>query len=305
MNRIRPTKEFIPDNIDYTKIYSPAKLKMFKRCPKEYEFSYLDPIYSKLKNKLKALSANIWKFQTVGKAVEKAITLFYYLPPEQRTQDALLLYLRSTWTSEAQWNKRPPLGVWGGFKTLDEERASYSEAQEMLRNFYKICEINPDIAFLPTNDFKKSIEDYKNLIMRLNDDYDISGKFDFIIKTPNGRLHIIDFKTGKSKEADNFQLRFYKVLAEEKFKIPVEKVSFYYLWTGSKVDFDLEGINTQDIKDEIIKQIDMIKSTTTFAPRPSKLCNYCVFKAFCPAKTEVQKILKDSFADEIPDDLPF
>src|SRR5918912_462716 len=103
-------------------------------------------------------------------------------------------------------NKKPPLGKWGGFQTLEEEREYYREAQNMLRNFYKICETNPDIAFLPTQDLKRSIEGYKNLITHINDSFDISGKFDLILKT-SGRLHIIDFKTSKKEESDFFQLR--------------------------------------------------------------------------------------------------
>src|SRR3954466_13361965 len=118
MNNKKLTKEIIKDNIDYSKICSPSRLKMFEQCPKQYYFTYLDP----------------------------------------------------------------------------------------------------------------------------NDNYDISGKFYLIIKAGD-RLHIIDFKTSKKEESDFFQLRFYKVLAEEKFKIPVEKVSFYYLRTGIKTDFGLKDMS--------------------------------------------------------------
>ena len=100
-------------------------------------------------------------------------------------------------------------------------------------------------------------------------------------------------------------MRFYKVLAEERFKIPVDNVSFYYLRTGAKADFDISGMDIEDIKREIIRRIEAIMATTTFAARPSKLCKYCLFKSVCPAKTEVQKILKDDTMDDVPDDLPF
>jgi PD-(D/E)XK nuclease superfamily len=129
MNNIKPTKGIIKDNIDYSKVYSPSRLKMFEQCPKQYYFTYLDPIYSKLKNKLKTIPENIWKFQTVGKAVHNAITLFYYLPLDERICDNLLRQLKTTWESEVMRNKKPPLGKWGGFKTVEEERESYKEAQ--------------------------------------------------------------------------------------------------------------------------------------------------------------------------------
>lgn len=297
------TNNFEQD-IDFSKIYSPSRLKLFIQCAQQYFFAYVDPIYSKLKNKLKKMPENIWKFNTLGKAVHNAITLFYYLPLEKRTEGNLLLQLRLTWQSEAMPNKKLPLEKWGGFKSVDEERESYREAQEMLKNFYKICETNPDIIFLPTNDFRKSIEDYKNLITNLSENYDISGKFDLVIKSDDS-LHIIDFKTSKKEDGDNFQLRFYKVLAEEKFKIPVEKVSFYLLRIGQKIDFDLSNISIRDIKNEILDKIEMIKSTVKFDPKPSRLCKYCVFKTFCPAKKEVEGIIKNTSGEDYLDDLPF
>lgn len=293
------------DNIDFSKIYSPSKIKTFENCPQQYQFEYLHPIYKSLKNKLKKLPHNIWSFYTVGHAVHDAITLFYYLPLTQRTQNNLLLRLRQTWRSEAMPNKKMPLGKWGGFKTIDEEREAYREAQNMLKNFYTICDKNPDILFLPTNDFRKSIEDYKNLIVHLNKDYDISGKFDLIIKTDNKKLHIIDFKTGKSEEKDDFQLRFYRVLAEKRFNIPVDKVSFYYLRKGDKVDFDMNLINIDYAKNGILAKIEEIVSIATFNTRPSKLCRYCVLKTYCPGKEEVNKILQNTKENEYPDDLPF
>lgn len=100
--------------VDYSKIYSPSKLDMFAKCPKSYYFYYLDPIYSQMENELKRQPQNIWKFHTLGKAVHNAITLFYHLPLEERTEERLLKNLKETWLSEAQWNKKPPLGKGGG-----------------------------------------------------------------------------------------------------------------------------------------------------------------------------------------------
>lgn len=92
-------------NINYSKIYSSFKLKMFSECPQKYYFNYLDPIYKRMKNQLKRQPENIWPFNTLGKAVHNAITLFYYLSIKERTQNNLLLKLRETWKSEVMWNK--------------------------------------------------------------------------------------------------------------------------------------------------------------------------------------------------------
>lgn len=291
--------------INYSKIYSPSKLDMFSKCPKSYHFYYLDPILSKMKNDLKKQPHNIWSFHTLGKAVHNAITLFYYLPPEQRNRDRLKENLKLTWKSEVIWNKKMPLGEWGGFKTIEEEREIYSQALRMLENFFQFSDIEPKIKYLPIKDFTRSIDDYHNLITPISELFNISGKFDLIVKNNDGLLHIIDFKTGKKEEENSFQLRFYKLLAESKFKERVAKASFYFLKTGNPKEFDLREERSEEIKGEVIERINKIGSTNIFEPKPSKLCKFCLFKTFCPEKKRVNEIIKDFKEEDYSDDLPF
>ncbi len=289
--------------INYSKIYSPFKLVLYDKCPKEYHFTYLDPIYSQMKNQLKRQPENIWGFNTLGKAVHNAITLFYHLPEEQRTEKNLLEQLKNTWRSEVMPFEDPPLGKWGGFETTEEERDYYRQAIVMLRNFLKIADSSPSLEYLPTNNFTRSIEDYINLITPLTEDFDISGKFDLITRKGNS-LHIIDFKTGKQKDVDYFQLRFYKLLAESKFEKPVKKASLYFLKTANVQGLDFQK-QTEEIKKEVIEKINQIKNSKDFPAKPSKLCKFCLFKTFCPKKTAISQKTEDIKEEDFADDLPF
>lgn len=295
---------YMDKKIDYSKIYSPSKLNMFTSCPKSYQFYYLDPIYSPMKTDLKKLPQNIYSFFTLGKAVHNALTLFFHSPSEERTKDSLKDHLKETWRSEMMKNKKPPLGKWGGFATLEEERQSYGEALKMLNNFMDMFEEDFEIEYLPTADFYHSIKDYQDLITPLSRDFDISGKFDLVAREGDS-LHIVDFKTSKREEENPFQLRFYKILAEEKFKKPVKKASFYFLKTGKKKEFDLEPEKKDKIKSEILDKIKKIVATESFGPQPSKLCQFCLYRTFCPLKDEVKKIVGDIKEEEFTDDLPF
>lgn len=288
---------------DFSKMFSNSRIAMFRQCPKNYEFYYLDPVYSRMKGDLKKQPQNIFKHNTLGKAVHNAITLFYYLPTHERNEAQLLEKLKITWTSEVMWNKKPPLGEWGGFSSLEEERESYGLALEMLKNFLKISDPNPDIFYLPTQEINHSIDDLVKLIQPLNETIDISGKFDLIINTESPV--IIDFKTGKSESVDQFQLIFYKLLAEKNFNKIINKASFYYLRSGVIGNFDLSNKSTKEIGDEVITEINEILNCQNFEARPSKLCNFCLFKPFCPAKAEVAKILDEVREDDFADDLPF
>lgn len=290
--------------IDYSKIYSPSKLNLYIQCPQQYFFNYLDPVKMKMKTKLKQMPENIYLFHTLGKAIHNAITLYYYLPLSQRTKENLMKKLEEAWVSEARWNKKPPLLEWGGFENIEEERSVYSDAIKMLRNFLKMAEENPAIHYLPTEDFRHSIKDYQDLIVSLNNDYDISGKFDLITQDNDG-LHIIDFKTAKREETDPFQLDFYQLLAELNFNKPVKKASFYFLKSGKKKSFDVKK-KAEEIKDDVLEKIGKIQKTKEWQPKPSKLCQYCIFTSFCPAKKKAEELTKEVDEEKLySDDLPF
>lgn len=291
--------------IDYSKVYSHYKLNLFARCPQEYFFNYVDPVKMKMKTKLKQMPENIYPFHTLGKAIHNAITLYYYLPLSERTKENLLEKLAEAWRSEARWNKTPPLLKWGGFKTIEEEREAYREAIKMLKNFLKIAEENPAIHYLPTDDFRRSIKDYQNLITSLSDAYDISGKIDLITKNNDGSLHIIDFKTSKKEETDQFQLDFYQLLTELNFDRPVKKTSFYFLKAGKKKSSKVKK-KAEEIKEMVLKRIEKVNKTKDWQPKPSKLCQYCLFTSFCPAKKKAEELTKKVEEEELySDDLPF
>lgn len=301
------------DSVDFNKIFSVSKLDLFDKCPKAFYFTYLDPIYSKMKSKLKKEPENIWPFQTLGKSIHDSLTLFFHSAKEQQTFSDLKEKLKLTWRSEAMANKLPPLGKWGGFKSLDEERDCYKQALEMLVNFFHLIRIilakskdDPSvIKFLPTKDLKRSIEDYKKLIKPISEEFDISGKFDLIIKGENNSLEVIDFKTGKSENDNHFQLKFYKLLVELNFNQPVTKASFYYLKTGRVRVFDLTPEDSQETKFLILSKIEKIKEEKKFMPYPSKLCKFCLFKNFCPAKKEIAKFTEKPVQEDLIEDLPF
>lgn len=293
------------NDINYSKIFSAYKLSTFDQCPKSYEFNYVDPIYSKMKNKLKNMPENIWPFNTLGKAVHNAITLFFYLPESEKTLKKLKENLRFTWRSEAYWNKKLPLGKWGGFSTLEEERKYYRQGQMMLETFFNMIPKEKEFEFLPTQNFRKSIDDYINLITPITKDFDISGKFDLVTRNSDGSLNIIDFKTGNKEKIENFQMVFYKVLAELKFKKPVKKLYLHFLRFGRRIEIADEVGDSHNSRDTVIQKIDEVRCAKAFTPNVSKLCKFCLFKNFCPEKQKVREVIKEAEEVDYSDDLPF
>lgn len=264
-------------DIDFSKVYSYSKIELFKKCPKQYFFNYLDPVIAPIKKQyLKPRD-----YKTKGQAVHGAITLFYHLPIEERNFKNLKNLLLQAWFSEVDPSKEPPLSFLGGFKNIEHERKTYQDCLILLKNFYELKDIKPSFFLLPSKDIKYSFDDYKELIKPLNNEISISGKFDRVDKLENGNLRIIDFKTGKNNQNYD-QLEFYKLLAELNFNRKVEKVSFYYLTNKKIKSFDVSNVNLDEIKNKVLRKIDIIKRTKEFLPNPTKLCNHCDFQEICP-----------------------
>ena len=266
-------------NLDFSKIYSYSKLRLFENCPQHYYFNYLDPEISPIKKQfIKPRDYNVR-----GQAVHNAITLFYHLAEQKRTFNKLKKCLSQCWFSEINPQKKMPLEEMGGFKNLQHERRTYAESLKLLKNFFYMEEQNPDLFYIPTNKIKDSFCDYEQMIKSIGEKHYISGKFDRIDKLADNTLRIVDFKTSK-KESDQFQLIFYKLLAELNFNLPVRLVSFYYLNKKEMVDFEVSHIDKNIIKREVAEKIGKIEETKSFLPCLNGLCHHCDFFEICPAR---------------------
>lgn len=263
---------------NFSKVFSYSKLDVFEKCKKRYFFNYLDPeISPRRKQFLKPRDYNI-----KGQAVHGAITLFYYLPKNERTFEELKKCLKEAWYSETDVKKNPPLGKSGGFTNLSHERKTYKESLENLWNFFNLESQNPNLFFVPVKTIKDSFEDYEKMIQPISKKFLVSGKFDRIDQMDNGNLRVIDFKTGKNTNGP-FQLEFYKFLAELNFSNKVEKLSYYYLSKGKIKNYDALKLKNKDIKEKILGKIKLINKTKEFRPHPGRLCPHCDFQEICPA----------------------
>jgi CRISPR/Cas system-associated exonuclease Cas4 (RecB family) len=267
------------DNIDFSKIYSFSKLDLFNKCKKQYYFNYLDPEISPRKKEF----IKPRDYKTKGQAVHGAITLFYHLPEKERSFKKLKDFLFEAWFADNEPTKAPPLGEIGGFKDINHERRTYRQSLLLLKDFFELKDIAPNIFYLPTKNIRYSFDDYKDMIKPIEGDWSISGKFDRIDEMENGNLRVIDFKTGKNQK-DSFQLEFYALLAEMNYNKKVDVISFYYLNDKKIVNYDFSKINRENSRKKIVQKISTIETThpDNFLPNPNSLCSHCDFKEICP-----------------------
>jgi putative RecB family exonuclease len=127
--------------------------------------------------------------------------------------------------------------------------------------------------------------------MNLSEKLYLHGYVDRLDIAPTGEVRIVDYKTGKSpkpgwEEKALFQLRVYALLYWKNNGVIPKLLQLIYLGDTrlvKSVPTEDQLLKTErilfDIADEILNAIEKDE----FRPRPSKLCDWCFFKAICPA----------------------
>ncbi len=120
----------------------------------------------------------------------------------------------------------------------------------------------------------------------------VGGRIDRIDKLPDGRIEIIDYKTGNNipdekKIKDDFQLSFYALAATEVkdgvigSKMPEEiLLTLFYIEQNKKITSVRTREDLEFAKEKIITKVDQI-SQSEFLCGGSMFCKSCEFKLVC------------------------
>ena len=161
-----------------------------------------------------------------------------------------------------------------GYASKEEREKYYQNGKKALRDFLVDYQSNP-----PT----ETIFLEKKFSFKIGGNI-IKGTIDRVDRLADGRLEVVDYKTGKGKDKltfdDKRQLILYQVFLEEFLGEPVGQLSYYYLETGKKISFIATAKEIEKLKLGIIEEIAAIKNRN-FAPTPSMMCQYCDFNSIC------------------------
>ena len=284
--------------------YSPYSIGLYVKCSRQYYFEYLDNYTSAYPNKqkIKRIQVEAGKRRELvfGGLLHIVLNLFFHLTEEERSKEKLLALLKEVWHG--------PRGKKGGFPELKDEREWYQEALDILKKFSRTQNLSPAIAYLPEIEKEGEFVDANFLKVPLQTDIILAGKIDRIDKDPpeaDGGYHLIDYKTGKSERDDEFQLMVYSILAEGALGKPPTKASYLYLRSGNLKSFQPNKEAKADAKARVLKIAEQIRNEKEFSPHPTKLCNWCDYLEFCPAKEEAKKLIVEYKGEDAITDLPF
>ena len=247
---------------------SPSRAGDFEHCPQLFRFRAID-----------RLPEPPTTYQARGTTSHLALQRLFDLPAGQRTPEALYDLFRRAWV-EVRGTEYPDL-----FASVEEERAWGLESLQILANYFAVEDPS---TFDPLAREMDLLEELDGITIR--------GILDRMENTPDGRLAISDYKTGKAPPERYalpafFALKTYALLVRRRTGRAPDLLRLIYL--NGPVVYQLEVNPAQlEAMDRQLRAlwaaIERAMERDEFPPRPGPLCDWCSFKDICPAWTGVE-----------------
>jgi putative RecB family exonuclease len=244
---------------------SPSKVASFKDCALAFRFSAIDRLPE---------PTSPWTAK--GTLVHRALELlFAEVPVGSRTVDAALGQL-----AVAVEELRTDPDFTGLELDAEGEQAFHAEAIELIHRYFTLEDPNRVRAVGLELKLEATLGSLK-----------LRGIIDRLDLDDDGELVVVDYKTGKAPR-ENFEqsrlggVHFYAFLCQQVFGRRPVKVKLLYLADPVEIvatpsEQSVRGL--QQRTSAVWTAVEKACDRDDFRPKPSGLCNYCAFRAYCPA----------------------
>ncbi|MBI3323577.1 MAG: ATP-dependent helicase [Candidatus Omnitrophica bacterium] len=244
----------IPARVPVGERLSFTQLETYRFCPMKYLYGYVYRLPSRPTPQM-----------ALGTDLHECLERFFaevmrgrVPPPEELRESFLRLHQRGRYGEPHQDE---------GYRRMGED---------LLARFYRKHE----------GSFRAPLFVERPFLLRLGE-VALQGFVDRVDALPGGGVEVLDYKSGKPKEAADFegrlQLLVYALAAREVFGLEPRRVTFYYLQGNSTLSFDPEPQELEQARETILGIAGQIRSGD-FTPAPSVgKCRRCDFRGVCPA----------------------
>jgi putative RecB family exonuclease len=264
---------------------SPSKVAAFKDCALAFRYSAIDRLPE-------PPSASAVK----GTLVHRALELLHCHAPADRTLEHALEDLDRAAGELAVDPEYIELGL------TDDDAATFrADAETLVRRYFHI---EDPTAVRPIG-----------LELRLEarvGDLRLRGIIDRLDLDADGELVVTDYKTGKVPGERQEQSRlggvhFYAFLCEQVFGRRPARIQLLYLSEPVAIvaqpsDQSIRGLERK--VGAIWTAVERACATEDFRPRPSALCSWCAFTAYCPAAGGDPSLVPTPLPVPVPEPVP-
>ena len=278
LNRIRP----VTDDDKNLPVFSYSKMEVFKNCPLQYRYKYIEKKYSQDTSiALELGSLCHYVLEQKGKMIVSGETVDY-----EKLNDILMNGVTETdeKTKEELLGvnqlKRKYFEVWH-----EPDNASGASYDEKIKLFDKVLHDEMEETDWKPTYFEKPFEfvwDNKVILKGFIDRID----------TKDGQYRTVDYKTSKkvyeqSKLATSLQFGVYALAILNEFgALPIES-EYRFILIDDKQYALTKGWENRLIKamDKVFGDIEASEKKSVFVPKPSPLCHWCNFCQTNPEAT--------------------
>lgn len=245
---------------------SPSRANDFQQCPLLFRFRVVD----RLPEPPSAAAAR-------GTLVHSVLERLYDLPLGERTPAAAHGLIPEAW--DRLLERQPEVTE---LFADDAAREEWLTSARLLLDTYFTLE-DPNRL--------QPGERELNVRTQLADGPQLRGIVDRLDIAPDGRLRVVDYKTGKSPRAGYegnalFQMRFYSyVLWRERGVLPT-LLQLVYLGDGTVLRHAPSEAEMRTLEQRLRalwERIEECARTGEWPTRTSKLCDWCAHRSICPA----------------------
>ena len=278
LNRIRP----VTDDDKNLPVFSYSKMEVFKNCPLQYRYKYIEKKYTQDTSiALELGSLCHYVLEQKGKMIVSGETVDY-----EKLNDILMNGVTETdeKTKEELLGinqlKRKYFEVWH-----EADNASGASYDEKIKLFDKVLHNEMEETDWKPTYFEKPFEfvwDNKVILKGFIDRID----------TKDGQYRTVDYKTSKkvyeqSKLATSLQFGVYALAILNEFGVlPIES-EYRFILIDDKQYALTKGWENRLIKamDKVFGDIEASEKKSVFVPKPSPLCHWCNFCQTNPEAT--------------------
>lgn len=252
----------------YSGSLSPSRSSDFKNCPLKYRFRVIDRL-----EEPPSLDA------ARGTVVHAVLERLFDSPAAARTLESAAAMVEDAWDGVRA--EDPRLATLFSEADSPALRTWLESARALLANYFQLEDPS---RLAPAERELHVSHQLEPSGLRLH------GYVDRLDEAPDGRLRVVDYKTGRSpgpgfEGSALFQLKFYALLLWRTRDVIPAALRLIYLGDLVTVDYAPDERELVVFERNLLALWDAVKRATDtgdWRPKKSRLCDWCAFHSLCP-----------------------
>lgn len=260
------------DGVDVVGALSPSRAGDFVACPLMFRLRTID-----------RLPEPYSPAAVRGTLVHKVLEDLFDLPADERSPERAADLLVPSWEAlvEAEPGLAELLASMDGATAVDEVERWWGSCREVLASYFDL----EDPRLLEPAERETYLESLLDSGLMLR------GIVDRIDIAADGRVRIVDYKTGRSPSENFearalFQMKFYALLVWRTRGVLPTVLQLIYLGNGEVLSYQPDELDLRATERKVLaiwEAIRAARESGDWRPNPGFQCGWCSFQALCPA----------------------